>query len=45
MKPDYGEPAPIYIDDPGVRLRRHAAIGGRATVKPEFCITHYPGYW
>ena len=23
-------------------MRRHAAIGV-ATVKPEFCITHYPG--
>jgi len=43
MKPDYGDPVPINDDEIPVFW----ACGvtppiGVATVKPEFCITHYP---
>jgi uncharacterized protein YcsI (UPF0317 family) len=43
-KPDYGEPATIHDDELPVfwacGVTPQAVI---ATVKPEFCITHYPG--
>ena len=44
MKPDYGEPAPIKDDEIPVfwacGVTPQSVV---ATVKPEFCITHYPG--
>jgi uncharacterized protein YcsI (UPF0317 family) len=44
MKPDYGEPVPIKDDEIPVfwacGVTPQSVI---ATVKPEFCITHYPG--
>jgi len=44
MKPDYGEPAQIKDDEIPVfwacGVTPQSVV---ATVKPEFCITHYPG--
>jgi uncharacterized protein YcsI (UPF0317 family) len=44
MKPDYGDPVPINADEIPVfwacGVTPQAVV---ATVKPEFCITHYPG--
>ena len=43
-KPDYGDPLPVYDDEIPVfwacGVTPQSVI---ATVKPEFCITHYPG--
>jgi uncharacterized protein YcsI (UPF0317 family) len=43
-KPDYGDPAPIKDDEMPVfwacGVTPQSVV---ATVKPEFCITHYPG--
>jgi uncharacterized protein YcsI (UPF0317 family) len=44
MKPDYGDPVPINGDELPVfwacGVTPQSVV---ATVKPEFCITHYPG--
>jgi len=44
MKPDYGDPAPMSDDEIPVfwacGVTPQSVV---ATVKPEFCITHYPG--
>ena len=44
MKPDYGDPVPVRDDELPVfwacGVTPQSVI---ATVKPEFCITHYPG--
>ena len=44
MKPDYGDPAPINKDEMPVfwacGVTPQSVVD---TVKPEFCITHYPG--
>jgi len=44
MKPDYGDPVPINDDEIPVfwacGVTPQSVV---ATVKPEFCITHYPG--
>jgi uncharacterized protein YcsI (UPF0317 family) len=44
MKPDYGDPAPMNDDEIPVfwacGVTPQSVV---ATVKPEFCITHYPG--
>jgi uncharacterized protein YcsI (UPF0317 family) len=44
MKPDYGDPAPMKDDEIPVfwacGVTPQSVV---ATVKPEFCITHYPG--
>jgi uncharacterized protein YcsI (UPF0317 family) len=44
MKPDYGDPVPINGDEIPVfwacGVTPQSVV---ATVKPEFCITHYPG--
>ncbi len=44
MKPDYGDPVPIEDDEIPVfwacGVTPQSVV---ATVKPEFCITHYPG--
>src|ERR1700757_3471786 len=44
MKPDYGEPVPVHADEIPVfwacGVTPQSVV---ATVKPEFCITHYPG--
>jgi uncharacterized protein YcsI (UPF0317 family) len=44
MKPDYGDPVPVNDDELPVfwacGVTPQSVI---ATVKPEFCITHYPG--
>jgi len=44
MKPDYGDPAQINADEMPVfwacGVTPQSVV---ATVKPEFCITHYPG--
>jgi uncharacterized protein YcsI (UPF0317 family) len=43
-KPDYGDPAPMKDDEIPVfwacGVTPQSVV---ATVKPEFCITHYPG--
>ena len=44
MKPDYGDPVPVNDDEIPVfwacGVTPQSVV---ATVKPEFCITHYPG--
>src|SRR5262250_1749553 len=44
MKPDYGDPVPVDADEIPVfwacGVTPQSVV---ATVKPEFCITHYPG--
>jgi uncharacterized protein YcsI (UPF0317 family) len=44
MKPDYGDPVPVNADEIPVfwacGVTPQSVV---ATVKPEFCITHYPG--
>src|SRR5262249_10396536 len=44
MKPDYGAPVPVNADEIPVfwacGVTPQSVV---ATVKPEFCITHYPG--
>jgi uncharacterized protein YcsI (UPF0317 family) len=44
MKPDYGDPLPVAADEIPVfwacGVTPQSVV---ATVKPEFCITHYPG--
>jgi len=44
MKPDYGDPVPVKADEIPVfwacGVTPQSVV---ATVKPEFCITHYPG--
>jgi uncharacterized protein YcsI (UPF0317 family) len=44
MKPDYGDAVPVNADELPVfwacGVTPQAVV---ATVKPEFCITHYPG--
>ena len=44
-KPDYGDPAPVRDDELPVfwacGVTPQSVV---ATVKPEFCITHAPGY-
>jgi uncharacterized protein YcsI (UPF0317 family) len=43
-KPDYGDPVPVHDDEIPVfwacGVTPHSVV---ATVKPDFCITHYPG--
>jgi uncharacterized protein YcsI (UPF0317 family) len=43
-KPDYGDPVPVHDDELPVfwacGVTPQSVV---ATVKPEFCITHYPG--
>src|SRR3989442_996406 len=43
-KPDYGDPVPVYDDEIPVfwacGVTPQSVV---ATVKPDFCITHYPG--